>query len=59
MKNKNQYHVIIVYSSHNNWTNAVDNRDQQRTAGKDARIFYRGHEVFEDVKKLIKKPEGL
>lgn len=57
--NKNQYHVIIVYSSHNNFTYAEANRDQQIAAGKDARIFYRGHEVKKDVKRTKLLPEGI
>jgi hypothetical protein len=57
--NKNKYHVIILYSSHNNFTNAQANCDQQKKAGKRAMIFYRGAEVHEDVKKIVSKPEGL
>lgn len=59
MKNKNQFYVVIIYSSHNNWDNAVANRDTQKQSGRDARIYYRGHEVTTDVKKIVKKPEGI
>lgn len=57
--NKNQYHVVILYSSHNNFVNAVANRDQQIQAGKNAKIFYRGHEVTTDVKRIKQQPEGI
>lgn len=57
--NKNKYHVIILYSSHNNFENALANCEQQRQAGKNAKIFYRGIEVHEDVKKQIKLKEGI
>lgn len=58
---KNKYYVVIMYSSHNNWENAVANRDQQKEAGKDARIFYRflNHEVHEDIKKIKPMKEGV
>lgn len=56
---KNKYHVIIIYSSHNNFENAVANRDQQLQAGKNAKIFYRGVEVTEDIKKIKPQKEGI
>jgi len=55
---KNKYHVIIIYSSHNNFTNAQANCEVQKEAGKNAKIYYRGREVTEDVKKIKPVKEG-
>jgi len=55
---KNKYHVIIIYSSHNNFTNAQANCEVQKEAGKNAKIYYRGREVTEDVKKIKSVKEG-
>ena len=59
MKDKNKYYVVNIYSSHNNFENAEANQKAQISAGKDSHIYYRGEEVFEDVKKKMKGSVGI